>query len=309
MAPPPAKRQKRNVVLSSDEDVPTPASKLKLPSRISTKQKSTNTKSNGVEKRSLPTRSRTKEPAVPKQPQPAPSHRSPTSSPERAPRKTASKAPVKGTLQSFFKKAREPIPVKEKPKTENAPPAEEEVEEDIIEDDSADEPAGARKTAQVLGSNKSAGRVLDRRKPLQEQTPNGTITASQEKPISASQRFLTAGRTPSIEVATQPKGKDERADTRPWAERYGPEDLSELTVHKKKVADVRGWLEGVLIGQHHQVHMDRLSQNYSADGREETSHTQRSFGCRQDSYRLRSGESHRNRYRGMEEPHRHRLLV
>jgi cell cycle checkpoint protein len=38
-------------------------------------------------------------------------------------------------------------------------------------------------------------------------------------------------------------------DLRPWAERFGPVSLDELVVHKKKVADVRAWLEEVMQGR------------------------------------------------------------
>lgn len=38
-------------------------------------------------------------------------------------------------------------------------------------------------------------------------------------------------------------------DQRPWSERFGPANLDELVVHKKKVADVRRWLEDVLRGR------------------------------------------------------------
>jgi cell cycle checkpoint protein len=38
-------------------------------------------------------------------------------------------------------------------------------------------------------------------------------------------------------------------DMRPWAERFGPTNLDELAVHKKKVADVRAWLEDVINGR------------------------------------------------------------
>ena len=38
-------------------------------------------------------------------------------------------------------------------------------------------------------------------------------------------------------------------DHRPWPERFGPENLEELAVHKRKVADVQRWLEEVLAGR------------------------------------------------------------
>lgn len=43
--------------------------------------------------------------------------------------------------------------------------------------------------------------------------------------------------------------RTESDDTRPWSERFAPVNLEELAVHKKKVADVRRWLEDVLGGR------------------------------------------------------------
>ncbi len=59
--------------------------------------------------------------------------------------------------------------------------------------------------------------------------------------VSSSQKFL---RKPMVNSNTQ---KEE--DMRPWAERFAPINLEELAVHRKKVADVRGWLESVMDGQ------------------------------------------------------------
>lgn len=38
-------------------------------------------------------------------------------------------------------------------------------------------------------------------------------------------------------------------ELRPWPERFGPRNLDELAVHKKKVADVRRWLDDVMTGR------------------------------------------------------------
>jgi cell cycle checkpoint protein len=38
-------------------------------------------------------------------------------------------------------------------------------------------------------------------------------------------------------------------DQRPWTERFGPSNLDELAVHKKKVQDVKSWLQRVTAGQ------------------------------------------------------------
>lgn len=56
---------------------------------------------------------------------------------------------------------------------------------------------------------------------------------------TSSQRFLKPPR---------PANADDD-DLRPWSERFGPRNLDELAVHKKKVADVRRWLEEVISGR------------------------------------------------------------
>ncbi|EMC93418.1 hypothetical protein BAUCODRAFT_42897, partial [Baudoinia panamericana UAMH 10762] len=42
-------------------------------------------------------------------------------------------------------------------------------------------------------------------------------------------------------------------DDRPWVEQYAPTDLPELAVHKRKVADVRQWLEGAFSGKRRKI--------------------------------------------------------
>ncbi|KAG5984036.1 hypothetical protein E4U55_006265 [Claviceps digitariae] len=41
-------------------------------------------------------------------------------------------------------------------------------------------------------------------------------------------------------------------ELRPWSERFGPRNLDELAVHKKKIADVRRWLDDVMSGRKRQ---------------------------------------------------------
>ncbi|KAK8049697.1 cell cycle checkpoint protein RAD17 [Apiospora phragmitis] len=59
--------------------------------------------------------------------------------------------------------------------------------------------------------------------------------------ITASQKFL---RPPRPTTPVPPAD-----DQRPWSERFGPCSLEELAVHKKKVTDVRRWLEDVIAGR------------------------------------------------------------
>ena len=64
-----------------------------------------------------------------------------------------------------------------------------------------------------------------------------------------SQKFLrTASGARGTPPPTQPARK-EPVDGRPWTEKYGPLSLEELAVHKKKVTDVRTWLEDVYNGK------------------------------------------------------------
>ncbi|KAH7359022.1 Rad17 cell cycle checkpoint protein [Plectosphaerella cucumerina] len=60
--------------------------------------------------------------------------------------------------------------------------------------------------------------------------------------VSSSSKFLRPPR-PAAPTASLDD------DLRPWSERFGPTNLEELSVHKRKVADVRKWLEDVLGGR------------------------------------------------------------
>ncbi len=67
---------------------------------------------------------------------------------------------------------------------------------------------------------------------------NGTEPGSADSATS-SQRFLKPPRPAG--------GEDD--DLRPWSERFGPRNLDELAVHKKKVSDVRKWFDDVINGR------------------------------------------------------------
>ncbi|KAH7171063.1 Rad17 cell cycle checkpoint protein-domain-containing protein [Dactylonectria macrodidyma] len=69
---------------------------------------------------------------------------------------------------------------------------------------------------------------------------NGIALASADGP-SASQRFMKPPKPAFLAAVND--------DSRPWSERFGPRNLDELVVHKKKVSDVRRWLEDVSAGR------------------------------------------------------------
>ncbi|KAG6109803.1 hypothetical protein E4U31_006480 [Claviceps sp. LM219 group G6] len=66
----------------------------------------------------------------------------------------------------------------------------------------------------------------------------GPVTSASS---STSLRFLKPPKP------THPRGLDD--ESRPWSERFGPRNLDELAVHKRKITDVRRWLDHVMTGR------------------------------------------------------------
>ncbi|KAK5628117.1 hypothetical protein RRF57_003832 [Xylaria bambusicola] len=235
---PPAKRLKRNIVTSDDEEskpvvntlnnylLPSPDAKAKAtaasetaaasPSptrkvpRLVTRQSSKPTPSlsvNGSSARS--------------------GKKSTSTSPEkgRARPPTQSKPDKKGKtadLKALFSKQAE--------RAATRPPVK---LDDIISDPISDEDdVGEHRTT-------TASHVgLASRKRFKDASAGNTITSSSTTP---SQRF--------IRPTLPPRDPDMDNEQRPWSERFGPTNLNELAVHKKKVADVRKWLEDVMAGR------------------------------------------------------------
>ncbi|RGP63358.1 cell cycle checkpoint [Fusarium longipes] len=69
---------------------------------------------------------------------------------------------------------------------------------------------------------------------------NDSQTAIPAAP-SASQKFIKPPKPIPLATAND--------DSRPWSEQFGPRNLEELAVHKKKVSDVRRWLDDVVAGR------------------------------------------------------------
>ena len=108
-----------------------------------------------------------------------------------------------------------------------------------IQDDSGDDGSSLQ-----LSKGSSTALALRKRK-LQQRTGAGQDA---NLPAPLSQKFRKTsddGRTPSFSFFND--------DKRPWTEQFAPVDLSELAVHKRKVADVRQWLETTLSGKRQKV--------------------------------------------------------
>ena len=129
--------------------------------------------------------------------------------------------------------------------------------EDIIDDDSSDAEAW-----KCLSSQDTTRFVLDRRK--QHLLPTRrceSITTSAELP-SASQRFIFTETPLNDEARKCVDNKLDQTDLRPWAEKYAPTVLEELMVHKKKVGDVQKWMENFWQNRGSKVWLCKTAQHF-----------------------------------------------
>ena len=255
MAPPPAKRQKRLVVLSSDDDEDwAPPAEQALEVKITRNEEAgtkATSKQTNANKRSLPSRPRKKptdnsskvKKSTVTQSSPDPSPKKPAHR-SKLTAKPATKQPSK-PISSFFGNANHSQQVngqrqakRESPKVETL--GIEDEEEDVIEDDSPIEDAD-----ELRGLQETAHLVLDRRKAPFASTQNVPAATQAQKFPAGSQRFKIAGSAmgKSKDMSTAAVAAPKDLDSRPWAERFGPSNLEELAVHKRKVADVRSWVE------------------------------------------------------------------
>ena len=153
-------------------------------------------------------------------------------------------------------------------------------DEDFIEDDSFGEElrklTDSRKG--IRGGEKEA---LSQSQSQAEKKPSSRLP-------TGSQKFRGLGNSPATVNKTEQGSKQTGGHSRPWADRYGPISTEELAVHKKKVADVRDWLESVFSGQSKKVspQMSTLRWIRLADVHKETFDTQGALWSWQDCYSI-----------------------
>ncbi|APA05855.1 hypothetical protein SS1G_01760 [Sclerotinia sclerotiorum 1980 UF-70] len=262
---PPAKRRKRNVVESSphtsENEDSQPVQVNKFKSRLSDLAHSPPLSSSSLEpitrsmsQSSSSTRSSFIKPSAKTANHPhnaaplyLPNHRKKanTKSPSTSPEKPRGKGKIEekrksADIHTFFTKQAqrqqaegETIP-KQRIKVLSSKDIQKEADliDDLISDDDDDDVGESRaQTVSMVGQ--AAKRVVGK----------NVFTNSGTYIPSASQRFVKPSQVPSLESIV------EKEDMRPWAERFGPNNLEELGVHKKKVTDVRTWLENVIRGQ------------------------------------------------------------
>ena len=276
MPPRPAKRQRRLVILSSDNDDDCSPSAEHTDENEGAKYRTSTmvakqiiTDGSAV-KRTLTTRSRTKSTIKKTQLEPLSTKKSSadpsTKKPAREPRRIA-KLQTSKPISSFFNAApiqSQPSDDQKRPK-EESPNVEEGEEEDLIEDDSSNESEGVN---ELRGLRDTTELVLDRRKTLPLSTLNSTTSTQGQKLPAGSQRFKIGSRTTrgGADRSISTSAGAIHGDPRPWVERFEPRSLEELAVHKRKVSDVRYWLEKVLQGRDHKVSSYSSQRNSLTNG-------------------------------------------
>ncbi|KAL9623178.1 MAG: hypothetical protein Q9160_002493 [Pyrenula sp. 1 TL-2023] len=233
MAPPSAKRQRRLVLSSDDEGQAdddcylsrptspprqqTAKQQSQLPSR--SKTRSTTSKSIGRTKTVL--------------------NSSPDTSPTKRKRdQKAAQANVQSnSLHTFFRPATEDERWNRREKVVDANEQAHENREDQIEDGSSDEG-----TSIATGPRSNQRLPLDRRKTGGDTSSLSEPTGKIQAPPNGSQRFAKdSNLAPRPTVASNTH--------RTWAERFPPETLDELALHKKKESDVQRCLLDMLDGR------------------------------------------------------------
>ncbi|KAH8689210.1 Rad17 cell cycle checkpoint protein-domain-containing protein [Talaromyces proteolyticus] len=239
MAAPPAKRQRKLVVLSSsdnDEETlsfdhsrsPTATSSAELTNSRSRRQQSSPTKSPAK------TRARTQKSAS-----------ASTTTMKKRKERTNTVETSPRSLHRFFQPATEEqrwssnrpaaavAAQKQKLEVDDA----EEIEDDLIEDDygSFDEIFEQFKVKEKTSTVK-----ISEQQKAKVSLKNGGVGRSSRP----QRRFILDGDEQKKGAASGNVGRKElgQIDSRPWPERYAPVDIQELAVHKRKVADVHGWL-------------------------------------------------------------------
>jgi cell cycle checkpoint protein len=159
------------------------------------------------------------------------SPKAPVSSTQKSPAKSPGKPkPIYKPITSFFSNAPRSQSLQPTPSPEKTTRPPQDID-DIFDSSGDDRPA---KPPTTLPVRKRAN-------------PGNTVDS--DNAAKSRQKFLrTASGARSTPPSSQPPRED-AIDRRPWNEKYGPTSLDELAVHKKKVADVRSWLEEVFSGR------------------------------------------------------------
>jgi cell cycle checkpoint protein len=234
MAKRPAKRQRRSSAPLSDENEYEDLLPHSTSSKPQHRQLELNHGSSDTTLSLSPTktRSKTKKPVS----KTTSAHPSPKPSPDKSKKSNGPQKDDKTkSLHSFFGRVTEEQRWKRKSNTPDDLISDGEFGDAIEDDDLSDSALLA------LEASFDKRTVSDDRKRDLDSNTNPPLTT---------QRFVKP-RVPSTTKSINSNAPDDRVD-RPWADRYGPSNLEELAIHKKKAADVQTWLENALSGKERQ---------------------------------------------------------
>ena len=244
MAERPAKRPRRSTFILSDDDED--AVKNDLPLRTPKSQRQLQL-DNGNDATLALSPSRTRSKTLKDASKTNSARSSPKTSPQKSRKSSKPKANEKSnSLRTFFGKATDDQRWQRRSHTPDNAIVDEEFGDEIEDDDLSD--------SALLGVDGSSNpkHILDRRKVSHTSLPNGTQHVNGKSP-SSTQRFvkpaLPPKPPPSDSRTKEPVAEDSHG---PWAYRYGPLNLDELAIHKKKATDVQKWFENVLAGRDRQ---------------------------------------------------------
>ena len=251
---PPSKRQKRLVVPSSEKENEADYTKNVSISEQSlspnSRPRPDATRSTRSETRLLPTRLRPKRSNQDTRPQIS-VVRPPHVSPPKHSAKHVQKNEVLRPISTFFSQASQCTGNYGQQKIREPKEDTPAIEDDAEEEDQIEDESSAEEVTHSRGSQNTTRSVLDRRKRPTLPLLGNTAQMQSARASLGSQKFkLTSDRLGNgTGTKSSLKAVEEASDLRPWAERYSPINLAELAVHKKKVSDVRDWLESVFQGQ------------------------------------------------------------
>ncbi|GAM37385.1 hypothetical protein TCE0_023f07266 [Talaromyces pinophilus] len=265
MAAPPAKRQRKLVVLSSSDNEELPSIEIESPEKkhnttltYSRSAANTNISSrDNPSKRAKTTTSTTTKSKSSEQGKPRASTRQPkkdskaavsSPSPQKKARQQKQQVEPTRSLHNFFQPATDEQRWSFSKSDAGSRQAQqgssfaEELEDDLIEDDWLEDDW----IQDDLLGDTTKPQKLTIRDSVKKQDM-AVHTTSKPAWRTASKRFILDDDGP---VKRTEKAKPiEGTDIRPWSEKYAPIFIEHLAVHKKKVADVREWLSAALSGR------------------------------------------------------------
>ncbi|KAJ5162474.1 hypothetical protein N7492_007866 [Penicillium capsulatum] len=185
----------------------------------------------------------------------APTTRNPSSSPSSSPRKgsVSPNATKSKSLHSFFQPATDGqrwSSQKFETKRPLAPVTETTFDVDEIEDDYDSYDEIFTQHLASLDATPASDAASQGSSQTRRPAPK---PAAKTRPKSQPTKRFIMNPGPKVSVdQPRPRQSSTETDPRPWAQRFAPSSLEELAVHKKKVGDVRNWLEEAFSGRRRQ---------------------------------------------------------